>query len=529
MKLHLSIAATALLIFCCHSPLKSQNNFLVKTPVTPLGDLPKMDADTSGNFYVAYDTGNGYNILKYSDANTELYHLKFDPVNNAHINAIAATSDNELYVSGINNDYTTGVYHRFISYIDAAGNLLWTKTFETTKPYGLTDEIVLNNNNTAFVQFSSLASMQYIIIDQTGTVINNEAYEYPATGTFNPASGATRCMNGDVVMIGQANDFPMLIRLDENGQLLWSNTLIPADTINIYFNQPHSIAELPTGDLVIGGFCVYSDDSMSFPQTGYFMKTDADGNLLSYKLYGDANNTAVYDLYDLQISDADEISFTCYNFSQNSLFGKMNFNGDLLSIFNSPYTVQEMEPRNNLFRFKNGNYYYANLFHGDTSSILLTVSKNNELEHLLCDVTAGFLIQNDFNIPFNNDTSIANDDSASYLGNGDYIVTAAESPVYYDCADNEAPLAVEEQVQYKNKMLIYPNPASHHLYLTNDDGITAIEIYAVNGSLLLNKSYSENTTQTLLEFPESMQNGIYLIRIQNNRLQWQNERFVLSK
>lgn len=520
MKLYLSIAATALLVFCCFSPLKSQNNFLIKFPIRSTGITPKIAVDGQENFLIIHTEINGHFLLKYSSQNALVYHKKLDlGESNSCISAIAAASNGNVFITGSKTDSLQHV-SRFIAIANTNGDILWTKLFDSGYPDIYTDNIVITNSDKAFVQFRAQHSLSYVLIDQSGNY-SCFSYQHPNAGPATSGVSAVKCSNGDIICVSTTNN---LQRFDENGQLLWSNTPFNPDTTIFFDNQPCTIIELPTGEFIIGGTCAYISNSDTITQAGSYIKTDANGQVLDFKVYNSNHFSCVGSIHDLQITGTNELSFSTW-FQQNAFFGKMNFNGDLTEVYKSAYTYQQTEFTGQTFRYRNGIFYYANFMQGDTSGVLY-ISKNDQLDNLLCDLVPATIVQQDLNLNLLSDISITSGAPITCTGTDNFSALTVPIPVYYDCSDTQAPLTVETS-QMKKELSVYPNPASNFVNISNENAITCFQLYSTDGRLLVNKRLNSPLTQINIDLSDFAQ-GVFVIRITDINNQQKIQKLIIE-
>ena len=64
-----------------------------------------------------------------------------------------------------------------------------------------------------------------------------------------------------------------------------------------------------------------------------------------------------------------------------------------------------------------------------------------------------------------------------------------------------------------NKLIIYPNPATNFINISNNETIYSISISDIKGSLIFSKSYEQNNT---LINVSNFDKGIYFLEIETN-------------
>lgn len=153
-----------------------------------------------------------------------------------HAMCLQQTIDSGYVITGYTNSFGAGQDDIFLMKTNAAGNLLWTKT------YGGTD-----GEAGSFVQQTA----------DGGYIISGKTHSF---GAFSN--------DGDVY----------LVRTDNAGDTIWTKTFGGAGT-----DWGHSVKQVPDGGFVIAG------ETWSFgagQNDVYLLKTDAAGNLLWSKTYG---------------------------------------------------------------------------------------------------------------------------------------------------------------------------------------------------------------------------------------------------
>jgi hypothetical protein len=76
-----------------------------------------------------------------------------------------------------------------------------------------------------------------------------------------------------------------------------------------------------------------------------------------------------------------------------------------------------------------------------------------------------------------------------------------------------------------NEIAIWPNPATERLYINNDDGQILVELYDLNGKILLAEKHSE---QTVILNLSGISKGLYYVRISDEKKGNRTERIVKS-
>ena len=158
--------------------------------------------------------------------------------------AVRQTNDGGFIVVGFTDSFGAGNLDVYVIKTDSEGHAIWTKTYGGSgEEYGWDIRLTIDNG--------------FIIAAQTDSFGEGEIDAY-------------------------------LIKIDSNGNEIWSNTF-GGDKVDRVF----SVQEAVDGSFSAAGIS-YSYDSVGpNDRDGYFLKTDAKGNQLWYKTYGEDD----YDVY----------------------------------------------------------------------------------------------------------------------------------------------------------------------------------------------------------------------------------------
>lgn len=116
-----------------------------------------------------------------------------------------------------------------------------------------------------------------------------------------------------------------------------------------------------------------------------------------------------------------------------------------------------------------------------------------------------------------------------YNTSGTWINTSFQGalmmrPVFTYC--NDILMSTEElSTTTENDILVYPNPASDQLFFTTDLNALQIQIYDLNGKLVMNESLNDKSISI-----NSLIDGIYLIKILNQKGEYiQSKKIIVQK
>lgn len=229
---------------------------------------------------------------------------------NEEAHSIIQTSDGGFIAAGFtlsnNGDITAsaGAEDYWVVRLDAAGNMLWQKTYGGSLMDVATSVIQTTDGNFVVAGYAASTngdvtgnhgSRDYWIlkIDATGNVLwqktyggsnNDEAYSIRQTadGGFIVA-GSTFSNNGDVVGNHGFHDF-WILKLDADGNLQWQKTLGGSMS-----DVAYSVRETSDGDFFIAGYTLSTNGDVTGNHGSFdywVVKLDASGNLLWQKTLG---------------------------------------------------------------------------------------------------------------------------------------------------------------------------------------------------------------------------------------------------
>ena len=182
---------------------------------------------------------------------------------------------------------------------DSAGNLNWTKSFGGTANDGFVHFVETVDHGFASVGYtnsvsSGLSDILFIRTDSAGDTLFTRSY---GTAERESGSGILQLPDSGFIITGrQTTTFGgssvadgLLIRTDANGDLLWSK--LYGDSL---FEELTSLKLLPDGGFIICG------STATFGSGGFdilLMKTDSAGNPVWTKTFGGEKTDAAYDIH----------------------------------------------------------------------------------------------------------------------------------------------------------------------------------------------------------------------------------------
>lgn len=238
------------------------------------------------------------------------------------------------------------------------------------------------------------------------------------------------------------------------------------------------IGRMPTIDLsdavnLLTLTCIGASGSYSYPQENLLTSIDLSNQskLINVNLTG--NNLTSLDLSNcpnleyiyvaqnkLSSLNINNVNYVKYFFCENNLLASLNVNGMFnLQIFNCKNNLlNSLSTKNNIIE--------------DT----IDFSGNPNLESICCDANEQLYMQNQCNLNDN-----------------------ATTVVVSDCGTESAT---------SSKIAMYPNPASDVLHLSSTQKINKVEVYAMNGLMVISKDEVGDSIDL-----KELQAGMYFVKI----------------
>lgn len=212
-------------------------------------------------------------------------------------NSIIQTSDGGYAVVGNTRSYGAGSDDVYVVKLDAAGNILWTKTIGGSDiDYGYS---IVQTSDGGYViagetlnYGAGLGDIYVVKLDGSGNKLwtktvggTKEDRAYSMTKTSD--GGFAIC--GYTVSFGSGNTDVYIVKLDGTGNLLWSKVVGGTN-----YETGYSIIQASDGGYAVAGY------SSSYPGGGnsdfYVIKLDGSGNVSWKKTYGGAQEEWSYSI-----------------------------------------------------------------------------------------------------------------------------------------------------------------------------------------------------------------------------------------
>lgn len=320
-------------------------------------------------------------------------------------NWVEPTNDKGYIITGMTRSYGQGMDDIYIIKTDSIGDTLWTRTFgDSTIDFGYS---CIQTKDNGFIVGGSLSSSPQIYVvklDSIGDTIWTRIYGYRGSARFiiEPKNGGYLVVADGSVISPVLHDV-LLIRINDNGDTLWTNTYLASMVDYVH----HGIQTKDNGFMLIG----HTGSFGAGGQDIYAIKTDSSGNLQWTRTYGGINED-----YGKYVLESDDGGYVIVGSSEN--FGAGNFDvvliktdsfgyaltnelaGNVYNDNNSNCIKDSLEKGKNniLIRVDPGPWYTLSDTGGnysilvDTGNYTVTQILPNELWKALCPVTNNYTV-----------------------------------------------------------------------------------------------------------------------------------------
>jgi len=168
--------------------------------------------------------------------------------------AVAIAPNGDIIVAGYTESFGAGGEDVWVLRLDEKGNVKWQKTYggnNDDRAYAIAiaengDIIVAGYTNSFWVRNTDVWVLR---LDENGTILWQKTYGSWCT---EGARGVTIASNGDVIVagyIGESGSDVWILRLDENGSMKWQKIYGRRD----YLEGASAVAIAPNGDIIVAG------------------------------------------------------------------------------------------------------------------------------------------------------------------------------------------------------------------------------------------------------------------------------------
>lgn len=480
-------------------------------------------------FLFSRTRNNIFNISKVSTAGNLTVFKNIElpmpaPIESYAINGFVCSSSGDITCMITRSQFTGASvnFKIFLIKFNSSGALLWEKMIEVPAVTYVYYNHCFNQTPSGeyYISISDYSFMGVIKLDSNGNLLWSKSITGTTSGgTKSPGFSSAVTPSGGCISTIKDYDYEMIVNLNADGTLNWSNSYLTGD-----YRWTKSIQTDSLGNsYVVGSIRNYSSGS----NITFCHKFDQNGNLIYAKKINPSENT--YYKHIKPLSTGEAIILTEY---PNFEITKINTLGNVVwtkgavgikSIYN------DINGKDATGYFSNS-YNSTLIFKGNYIDSMLAVFKVDENLSNLCNVinyaskTAlddlSFMnaeVDNSCNIyPLNINfvTPSISYTTKNYLLEHDYCLLASEPEI-----NNQVTVVCN----------FYPNPANDVLHFDVDlteqsaQKLT-LKMYDVQGRLLVNKRF-DNTPLDLSEFTS----GLYLISIENSQNTFIKKKLIISK
>lgn len=427
--------------------------------------------------------------------------------------AVVATSDTCYVAIGASESFGNGATDLYVFKVDSLGNYIWSKTFGGPNiDYG-TDLVELNDGSFILTGYSNSFSSGYnlfvVKIQNNGTHIwtntfggDDWDFSYAAYETIHSSSGVV--LAGETYSYGNGNGDAFLVKIDPNGDTLWTKTFGGAQ--NDHFND---VIEDKNGNLI----CIGTTSSGTFYGDSdlWIVKTDSLGNLLWDYVWSDtlddqgkticlAKDGNYYFAGNNQQTNRMSPYYACIDTLGNLVF-EQNLLGTLDDF--SASIVRHNDSTTYTFI---GNTYSFGANNSTTDVLYSQIYVTFTIGPLLgTSGTASHEWVNGADTTADHSIVIVGTTDGTINGQNSAFLMKKDQNYYSPSYTEELDLAISQNTS--SKFSIYPNPVLSQIHLSNNKNISTLFIYDINGKLLMTINPTGNSVNL-----EKLKSGIYFIK-----------------
>jgi len=211
--------------------------------------------------------------------------------------AVKQTPDGGFVITGTTTNNPD--YLAYLLKVDANGNIVWTKTFESYNFGAFNDVQITSDGGLIIGGIASTSAPGYVMFvvktNSAGdTLWTRGFYDNNANACFFIVNSIIQTSDGGYMLLGNDNSEPdyeeaIMIKLDAGGDTTWTKKLYFSDPLSPYMNTPvNSIKQTSDGGYIIGGSSTYGDVlNVGGGNYAMLIKTDMNGDTLWTKKYGE--------------------------------------------------------------------------------------------------------------------------------------------------------------------------------------------------------------------------------------------------
>lgn len=347
----------------------------------------------------------------------------FGGIQNDAAFSVITSKDGSYVIAGTTSSKGQGSNDAWIIKINSDGNIIWDKTFGSTKNEHVYDIIETTDNGYIFVgqKYTSSANRfdaWVVKIDKNGRLVWEKFYGQNKVET---AMAICKAYDGGFVIAGKTASFgnglydAWLLKIDDLGNLEWNKTIGGQND-----ELANDIIQTSDRNYVVVG---YTKSSGNGAKDAWIAKIDLQGNLVWEKFFGKANDDEAF-----SVIESSQNNFIISGYSKNvstlkkdfwagsiDIYGNINWERSFSSGNNSiAYSL--IENSDNSFTFVG----YSDVDNGKDAWIANIGSNGNKISEVFID-------NSDWQI-FRNISAIA---ANQFLICGEKIVDANSEVDYY--------------------------------------------------------------------------------------------------
>jgi hypothetical protein len=503
MKTLTVLLLSSSLTFCCYSQVTFQCVYQAN-----VGSWSGFLQQTTDHGYIMTGS-NGY----WTAGGLDIYLVKTDSMGTAqwgksyggsaddYANAVVQTYDGGYLAGGHTNSFGNVMY---AVKTDAAGNLVWSKTYDSGEIFSIARTA---DSNYVLCAYGS-SSVILIKIDTAGAIIWEKRYGGAGIDvgiSVEQTRDTGFVIGGYTSSFGAGGSDYYLIKTDSTGTLQWSKTFGGADE-----EQCYCVHQTRDGGYILSGLSYgYGMGGNDF----YVVRTDADGNMLWNKSYGEAG--ADYGSYIVQSDDGGYVLTGANTHTQNpyslSLLG-LDQQGNIL--WKKGYAGSFLETWGlTIITTTDGGYAvggYTEL--PPSSQPFIYLLKTDANGNGGCDFPTDATVT--IPVPLVTTPATVTSPGGNIAG-----PATAVHPGWYDgrlCLDASA----DNLSRQRAALTVYPNPF-HTAAKINSTEISSypaiLKIYNTIGALVKEQTISGPGA---VINREGLENGIYFIRVSSDEGEW---------
>lgn len=234
-----------------------------------------------GHFLHSTGSNNDGWVGWINESGTLLNEMNYDGGDDEMFTFLTPVQDGGFILGGVTTSAPSGIDDGWLLKIDANGNVIWEDTYGGAQEDYFSG--IITTDDGGFILSGKTASVEagdtdgwVMKIDENGDELWNHTFGTTQTEWFNtiiPAGDGGAVLAGNSESLSQDSLIVYLVRIDANGNHLWSSVF--DELPNYYISWPQTIAgTLETGFVIAGGNNAYNPSERTgwlgklLPQTG---------------------------------------------------------------------------------------------------------------------------------------------------------------------------------------------------------------------------------------------------------------------